>query len=71
MNTVKDGLKGWKTYIMGVGLILTGIAEEIEKNKEDLFNLIVACLRNQQILMGLSVMGLRAGIAKSGEKKGK
>lgn len=65
-------LPGLKSYIAGVGLMLTGIAQEIEKNMEaGMFAILIACLTNQQVLLGLSIMGLRAGISKSGPGKEK
>ncbi len=67
---MKLKLSGWKSYIAGLGLILTGIAEEIEKNKEaGVIAIALGCIQNEKVWLGLSVMGLRAGIKKSEAKK--
>ncbi len=68
---MKLTLPGLKAYIAGTGLILTGIAEEIEQNKEaGIFAIALGCIKNEKVWLGLSVMGLRAGIKKSETKTG-
>ena len=51
-------LSGWKTYIAGVGLILTGIALCIGKEYEKGI---------QSILAGFGLCGVKAAIVKTGK----